>query len=83
MREDRAPARIYHPWRTLRTDWPHVELEHTDNLPDGRLADTNGVDEIRMRRRLLQVSGVARSRTSSSTSSTATATPAPPRSRPP
>lgn len=30
-------------------------LEHTDDLPPGRLADTNGVDEIRMRRRLLQV----------------------------
>ena len=55
MREDHSPDLIYHPWRTLRTDWAHVDVEHTDDLPAGRLADTNGVDEIRMRRRLLQV----------------------------
>lgn len=55
MHEDAAPTLIYHPWRVLRTDWPHVEVEHTDDIPDDRLADTNGVDEIRMRARLLQV----------------------------
>lgn len=55
MREHSAPAPIYHPWRALRTDWPHVIVEHTDDLPPGRRADTNGIDEIRMRRRLLQV----------------------------
>lgn len=55
MREDTGPAPIYHPWRILRTEWPHVEVEHTDDVPAGRLADTNGVDAIRMRRRLLQV----------------------------
>lgn len=55
MREDHAPTRHYHPWRTLREHWAHVELKHTDDLPAGRLGDTNGVDEIRMRRRLLQV----------------------------
>ena len=55
MREDHAPAPIYHPWRILRTDWAPVWLEQTDDLPAGRRADTNGVDEIRMRQRLLQV----------------------------
>lgn len=55
MREDPPPAPIYHPWRALRERWAHVDVEHTDDIPDGRLADTNGVDEIRMRRRLLQV----------------------------
>lgn len=55
MREDHAPALIYHPWRILREDWAHVEVEHIDDLPAGRRADTNGVDEIRMRQRLLQV----------------------------
>lgn len=55
MREHPAPAPIYHPWRVLGRDWPHVDLEHTDDLPPGRRADTNGVDEIRMRDRLLQV----------------------------
>lgn len=55
MRESPVPAPIYHPWRVLGREWPHVELIHTDDLPPGRRADTNGVDEIRMRRRLLQV----------------------------
>lgn len=55
MREPPAPAPIYHPWRVLGRHWPHVVVEHTDDLPPGRRADTNGVDEIRMRRRLLQV----------------------------
>lgn len=55
MRESPVPAPIYHPWRVLRSDWPHVVVEHTDELPPGRRADTNGVDEIRMRGRLLQV----------------------------
>lgn len=55
MREHSAPALIYHPWRVLGRHWPHVALEHTDDLPPGRRADTNGTDEIRMRRRLLQV----------------------------
>lgn len=55
MREYLAPAPIYHPWRVLGQHWPHVAVEHTDDLPLGRRADTNGVDEIRMRRRLLQV----------------------------
>jgi hypothetical protein len=55
MRESPAPAPIYHPWRVLGRHWPHVEVEHTDELPPGRRADTNGIDEIRMRRRLLQV----------------------------
>lgn len=49
------PMTIYHPWRVLRTDWAHVEVKHTSDLPAGRRADTNGVDEIRMRDRLLQV----------------------------
>ncbi|MGN7213312.1 ImmA/IrrE family metallo-endopeptidase [Brachybacterium paraconglomeratum] len=55
MRKHPAPAPIYYPWRDLARQWPHVMLEHTDELPPGHLADTNGVDEIRMRRRLLQV----------------------------
>lgn len=55
MREHHVLAPIYHPWRALRDLWSHVELEHTDDLPAGRRADTNGVDEIRMRNRLLQV----------------------------
>lgn len=55
MREDPAPTLYYHPWRALRDEWPHVEVEHTSDLPPGRLADTNGVDEIRIRARLLQV----------------------------
>lgn len=55
MQEDTRATPLYHPWRNLRTDWAHVDVEHTDDLPDGRLADTNGVDHIRMRRRLLQV----------------------------
>ena len=55
MREDHAPTRLYHPWRALRDHWSHVELKHTDDLPPDRLAETNGIDEIRMRRRLLQV----------------------------
>lgn len=55
MREDTASDPAYHPWRILRTDWAHVAVEHTDELPPGRRADTNGIDEIRMRHRLLQV----------------------------
>lgn len=55
MREDHGPTLIYHPWRVLGSDWQHVDLKLTDDLPDERLADTNGTDEIRMRRRLLQV----------------------------
>lgn len=55
MFEHRDPAPIYHPWRILGRYWAHVVVEHTDDLPVGRRADTNGVDEIRMRRRLLQV----------------------------
>lgn len=55
MREHRDPAPIYHPWRVLGRHWPYVVVEHTDDLPPGHQADTNGVDEIRMRRRLLQV----------------------------
>ena len=55
MRELPVPAPIYHPWRVLGRHWPHVIVEHTDDLTPGRRADTNGTDEIRMRRRLLQV----------------------------
>ena len=55
MHEHDDPAPIYHPWRVLGRLWPHVVLEHTDDLPPGRRAETNGIDEIRMRRRLLQV----------------------------
>ncbi|MGP5099713.1 MULTISPECIES: ImmA/IrrE family metallo-endopeptidase [Brachybacterium] len=55
MKHGHATASTYHPWRMLRTDWAHVELEHTDDIPCGRLADTNGIDHIRMRRRLYQV----------------------------
>lgn len=55
MREHCDPAPIYHPWQVLGRHWPHVAVEHTDELPPGRRADTNGTDEIRMRRRLLQV----------------------------
>lgn len=55
MRPLPTPAPIYHPWRVLGRHWPHVILDHTDDLPPGRRAETNGVDEIRMRRRLLQV----------------------------
>lgn len=49
------PAAPFHPWRVLASDWAHVEVEHTDDLPAGRRGDTNGVDLIRLRRRLLQV----------------------------
>lgn len=55
MRETHSLVPIYHPWRALRDLWSHVRVEHTDDLPAGRRADTNGIDEIRMRQRLLQV----------------------------
>lgn len=55
MQHEHATDPTYHPWRMLRTDWAHVEVEHTDDIPYGRLADTNGIDHIRMRRRLYQV----------------------------
>lgn len=55
MQKDTSGDLIYHPWRVLHRRWAHVVLEHTDELPPGRLADTNGVDHIRMRRRLYQV----------------------------
>lgn len=55
MRETHSLVPIYHPWRALRDLWSHVHVEHTDDLPAGRRADTNGIDEIRMRQRLLQV----------------------------
>ncbi|GAA1333778.1 hypothetical protein GCM10009592_28270 [Brachybacterium rhamnosum] len=55
MREHCHPAPIYHPWRVLGRHWPHVNVKYTSDLPLGRLGDTNGLDEIRLRDRLLQV----------------------------
>lgn len=55
MREEAPQDLIYHPWQDLRERWRHVVVDHTDDLPAGLLADTNGVDHVRMRRRLLQV----------------------------
>lgn len=55
MRFSMPAAEVYHPWRVLRTDWAHINLVFSDDLPPGRLADTDGLTEIRMRRRLLQV----------------------------
>ncbi|MGY5764939.1 ImmA/IrrE family metallo-endopeptidase [Brachybacterium sp. DNPG3] len=54
MREDREVAEAYEPWRHLAGRWPHVQVDDVDDLPAGRLAETNGVDRIRIRRRLLQ-----------------------------
>lgn len=32
---------MYHPWRVLRDEWPHVDIEHVEELP-GRLGETDG-----------------------------------------
>ena len=47
--------RLYHPWRTLATEWAHIIVEHRCDLPKGRLGDTDGRTRIRMRMPLLQV----------------------------
>jgi hypothetical protein len=44
----------YHPWRVLRA-MKHVEVEWTDSLPADRLADTDGLANVRMAKHQLQV----------------------------
>jgi hypothetical protein len=45
---------VSNPWRELRY-LPHIRLSLVDDLPQGRHAETNGVDHIWMRSTLLQV----------------------------
>lgn len=46
---------IYHPWRHLRDHWPHINVHHTDDLPEDRLGETDGHAKVWLRRRQLQV----------------------------
>lgn len=42
---------MYHPWRVLRDEWSHVNVEHVPELPDDRLGETDG-HRIRLARQL-------------------------------
>lgn len=46
---------IYHPWRVLGADWPHIAVEHRTDLAADRLGETDGRTRIRLRMPLLQV----------------------------
>lgn len=41
----------YHPWRHLAQQWPHVVVKFVDDLPAGKLGETNGYDLIRLKKR--------------------------------
>lgn len=55
MREEPFPTLIYHPWRHLSDERPHIDVHHTDDLPADRLGETDGTNLVRLRRRQLQI----------------------------